>query len=356
MNVELLINNLWLRSGLLVLSALVLAFVIRLLLVNILNWLLKKQKLLPIKYNVKSFFFPAFGLLVFLLSLLVLFEYFDVWEDFNQYLRTFFNLVLVFVCTWNISKIIDLFVAILIYHYDISSADNLSARRIRTQLQYLERIFDIFVWIVGLSSGLMTIESVRELGKGLLASAGIASVVVGFAAQRSLRNILAGFQIAFTQPLRIDDVVVVEGEWGRIEEINLTYVVVKIWDLRRLILPITYFTEKPFQNWTRTTADLLAYIYIFTDYSVPVDEIRRELTNILNSTELWDKKVNILQVTDFKEFTVEIRALFSASSSEKAWDLRCFVREKLINYLQREYPNSLPQIRLKAKKEDIDNN
>jgi small-conductance mechanosensitive channel len=169
--------------------------------------------------------------------------------------------------------------------------------------------------------------------------------VIGFAAQKTLGNLLAGIQIAITQPIRIDDVVVVEGEWGRIEEITLTYVVVRIWDLRRLVLPIGYFLEKPFQNWTRVSADVLGTVYLVVDYTVPVDEIRAQLERIVRESNLWDRKVCGVQVTDASERGIEVRALVSAADSSKAWDLRCEVREKLIAFLQQNYPGSLPRVR-----------
>ena len=179
----------------------------------------------------------------------------------------------------------------------------------------------------------------------MLASAGVAGIVIGFAAQKSLATLLAGFQIALTQPIRIDDVVIVEGEWGRIEEITLTYVVVRIWDLRRLIVPITYFIEQPFQNWTRVSADILGTVFLYVDYNVPVDAVRKELTRLLEASPLWDRKVNVLQVTDSKEGTVELRALASASDAGRAFDLRCDVREKLVAFIQQNYPESLPRLR-----------
>jgi small-conductance mechanosensitive channel len=186
---------------------------------------------------------------------------------------------------------------------------------------------------------------VRQLGTAMIASAGVAGIVIGFAAQKSLGTLLAGFQIAMTQPIRIDDVVIVEGEWGKIEEITLTYVVVKIWDLRRLVVPITYFIEKPFQNWTRTSADILGTVFLHVDYGVPVGAVREELTRILAASPNWDHKVNVLQVTDAKERTLELRALASSSDASKSWDLRCEMREKLVAFIQDQYPESLPRLR-----------
>jgi small-conductance mechanosensitive channel len=192
---------------------------------------------------------------------------------------------------------------------------------------------------------LMTFPRIKSLGTTILASAGIIGVVVGLAAQRTIGTFIAGLQIAFSQPIRVDDVVIVENEWGRIEEITLTYVVVKIWDLRRLIVPITYFIEKPFQNWTRVTADILGTVFIYVDYTVPFDAVREQLQRILNASELWDKKVCVLQVTNTTERTVELRALMSAPDASTAWSLRCEVREKLIDFIQKKYPKALPRLR-----------
>jgi len=192
----------------------------------------------------------------------------------------------------------------------------------------------------------MLFDEVKRIGISLFASAGVAGVIIGLAAQRVIGAVLAGIQIAITQPIRLDDVVVIEGEWGRIEEITLTYVVVRIWDQRRLVVPSTYFFEKPFQNWTRTSAEILGTVFIYTDYHVSFDALRKELTRLLESTPLWDKRVNVLQVTDAKQNSVEVRALMSAKDSGTAWDLRVFVREKLIEFLQKNYPGSLPRTRV----------
>jgi small-conductance mechanosensitive channel len=173
--------------------------------------------------------------------------------------------------------------------------------------------------------------------------------VLAFSAQKLLANILAGFEIAFSQPIKIDDVVIVEGEWGRIEEINATNVVVKIWDQRRLVLPITYFVEKPFQNWTKKSADIWGTAEFYVDYSMPISEMRKELTRILKTTDLWDGKVDSLQVTDTNDKTIKVRALMSARNSPDAWDLRCYVREKMIDFLQKKYPDKLPRLRAQIK-------
>jgi small-conductance mechanosensitive channel len=234
---------------------------------------------------------------------------------------------------------------LVLRRYQLDTADNRVARGVYTQVTVLRKIAIAVIALFAIASALMVFQPVRQLGTAMLASAGVAGIVIGFAAQKSLATLLAGFQIAMTQPIRIDDVVIVEGEWGRIEEITLTYVVVRIWDLRRLVLPITYFIEKPFQNWTRTSADILGTVFLYVDYDVPVDALRQELTRILESSPLWDRKVNVLQVTDAKERTVELRALASASNASDAWDLRCEVREKLVAFIQKNHPASLPRVR-----------
>jgi small-conductance mechanosensitive channel len=234
----------------------------------------------------------------------------------------------------------------VLQQYRLDVADNLEARKIHTQVRVLKRAAVVIVGIVTLASVLMIFEPVRQLGTSILASAGIAGIIVGLAAQRSIATLLAGFQIAITQPIRIDDVVIVEGEWGQVEDITLTYVVVRIWDLRRLVVPITYFIERPFQNWTRRSSDILGSVFLQVDYTVPVQEIREELDRILKASSRWDGKVNVLQVTEVRERTLELRALASAKDASLAWDLRCEVREKLIDFIRERHPGCLPQVRL----------
>ncbi|WP_037348696.1 mechanosensitive ion channel family protein [Sediminibacter sp. Hel_I_10] len=232
-------------------------------------------------------------------------------------------------------------------NYDLNREDNLKARKLYTQFNVLERIVTFVIIILAIGVSLMLFDGVRKFGVSLFASAGIAGIIVGLAAQKVLGTILAGLQIAISQPIRLDDVLVVEGEWGWVEEITLTFVVVRIWDKRRLVLPTTYFIEKPFQNWTRSTSEILGTVFIYTDYNLPFDALRQELTRILEGHYLWDKKVNVLQVTDSKENYVEIRALMSAENSPKAWDLRVDVREQLITFIQKNYPDSFPKTRIK---------
>jgi small-conductance mechanosensitive channel len=224
--------------------------------------------------------------------------------------------------------------------------DNLRARSLQTQARVLTRSIILLDAIVGLSSALMTFPSVRHIGASLLASAGIAGLVVGLAAKPVLANLLAGLQLALTQPIRIDDVLIVQGEWGRVEEITGSYVVIRIWDDRRLIVPLQWFIENPFQNWTRRTAQLMGSIFLWVDYRMPLDPLRRELLRSCAIAPEWDRRFCNLQVTDTSEHCMQLRALVTAADSSSCWDLRCRIREALIDFIQREYPHYLPHSRL----------
>jgi small-conductance mechanosensitive channel len=256
-----------------------------------------------------------------------------------------FALVVIGLMAWLLIRVLSVIQEAVSARYDIQLQDNLQARSVVTQVRGFRNIAAFAIGLVAVAFMLMTFDRVRELGVSILASAGIAGIVIGFAAQRSIATVIAGVQVALAQPIRVDDVVIVENEWGRIEEITLTYVVVRIWDLRRLIVPINYFIEKPFQNWTRVSANLLGTVFLYTDYRMPVDELRGELERILDSTDLWDGKVRGLQVTNTSEHTMELRALMSAANASSAWDLRCHVRERLVAFIQDRFPEHLPRFR-----------
>ncbi len=230
--------------------------------------------------------------------------------------------------------------------FDITVADNYHARQVHTRIGVLYRIFSFFLIVLASAFALMTFEVVRALGTSLLAGAGVTGIILGLAAQKTLGAVFAGIQIALTQPIKIDDAVVIEGEWGWIEEITLTYVVVRIWDLRRLIVPITYFVDNPIQNWTRREAEIIGQVVIYADYTLPLEPLRTELSRLLDSTPLWNGKTNVLQVIETSEQTMTVRALMSARNSPTAWDLRCHVREGLIRFLQTSYPHALPRSRI----------
>jgi small-conductance mechanosensitive channel len=234
----------------------------------------------------------------------------------------------------------------LLRRYDITAEDNLHSRKLHTQINILEKVIVFVIVLTAVGLVLLSIDSIKEIGVGLFASAGVVGIIVGLSAQKIVGALLAGIQIAITQPFRLDDAVLVENEWGWIEEINLTFIVVRIWDKRRLVLPTTYFLEKPFQNWTKNSADIVGSVFIYADYKIPFDPLRKELTRLLESTDLWDKNVNVLQVTDARQNTVEIRILVSAKNSPTAWDLRVFIREKMIDFIQKNYPESLPRTRV----------
>ena len=226
--------------------------------------------------------------------------------------------------------------------------DNLLARKHITQVRVLERVMDVVIVLVTTGFALMTFDAVRQFGVTLFASAGVAGIVAGLAARPVLTNFLAGVQLAVAQPIRIDDAIIVENELGNVEEITFSYVVVRLWDLRRMVVPLSYFIEKPFQNLTRTGGELIGTVFLYVDHTAPVDTIRKKLTEIVTQSKLWNGKIVSLQVSDCKETTVELRALVSANSGSAAWDLRCEVREKLIDFLQREYPSALPRRRYEA--------
>lgn len=227
----------------------------------------------------------------------------------------------------------------------LDTEDNLRARRMITQVNILRRGAILLTVLVTLAAIMMSFPSLRNYGISLFASAGVASVVIGFAARPVLSNLIAGIQIALTQPIRIDDVVIIDGEWGWIEEITSTYIVVRLWDWRRLIVPLTHFIETPFQNWTRENAAIIGSVFWHVDYTVPVEEMRAKVKEFAAQSELWDGRVANLQVTDTSERTMTVRALVSAKDSPKAWDLRCEIREKMIVWLQQHHPQALPRLR-----------
>jgi small-conductance mechanosensitive channel len=240
---------------------------------------------------------------------------------------------------------IDLATGVYLRRFQLDSQDNLLARKHVTQVRILKRSVDTLAVVITVSLALMTFEPVRQYGISLFASAGVAGIIAGLAARPVLSNLFAGVQIAMTQPIRLEDAVTVEGEFGWIEEITSTYVVLRLWDLRRMIVPLSYFMEKPFQNWTRQSSELIGTVFLYLDYTAPVERIRQRLNEIVKNSNRWDGKVANLQVSDCKTSTIELRALVSARDSGALWDLRCEVREQLIAFLQQQFPNALPRQR-----------
>jgi len=266
----------------------------------------------------------------------------EAWENGLQHLALILLIILV---GWTAIILTNHFTERALRRRKMDTDDNLAARKFVTQVRVLRRAANIVLIIFVTAAVLLTFESVQQYGVSLFASAGAAGLILGFAARPVLANLIAGIQIAITQPIRLEDVVIVEGEWGWIEEIFATYVVVRIWDWRRMVVPLSYFIEKPFQNWTRETASIIGAVTWYLDYTVPVENVREKLTELVNASQNWDGQVVNLQVTDTDKDTVTLRGLMSARTSPAAWDLRCEIREKLITWLQAEYPQALPRLR-----------
>lgn len=259
------------------------------------------------------------------------------------------RMLIVCAVGWAVALLTDWRLAAAIDRADISVADNLSARKFRTRMLVLRRVAGVLLGVITLSVALMSIPVAREVGLSLFASAGVAGIVVGIAAQPVLANLIAGLQIAITQPIRIDDAVVVEGEWGWIEEIGLFHVIIRLWDERRLVTPLTYFNQNPFQNWTKQNASIIGSIFWSLDYRAPLEEMRAHLKQCCEDHPLWDGRVCVLQVTEARQDRIELRALASARSSPDAWDLRCDLREKMIVWLRAQAPYALPVQRLEGR-------
>lgn len=258
------------------------------------------------------------------------------------------GLLMIAVLTWLLARVVHGVTQAVIDAHPVDVADNLEARRIQTQARVLSRIVLGLVVLVGLSLMLMSFPAVRQVGASLLASAGVLGIIAGFAARPVLGNLIAGLQIGLSQPIRIDDVVIVENEWGVIEEITGTYVVVRIWDQRRLVVPLQYWIEKPFQNWTRKTSELIGTVFLYVDYRMPLQPLREALQRAVESSPHWDKRFALLQVTEADRESMQLRCLVTSASAPAGWDLRCHVREYLIDFIQREYPQYLPRQRAEA--------
>lgn len=287
---------------------------------------------------------PSFALL----SLLALeFLWLQVDESLSHVggLRTLAAVGTTAALTWLLMRLAAAVGDAIIRAHPIDTADNLEARRIHTQTRVLARTVMVLIVIIGTGAALMTFPNVRQIGASLLASAGVAGLVAGIAARPVLGNLIAGLQIALSQPIRLDDVVIIQGEWGRIEEISGTYVSVRLWDQRRLIVPLQWFIENPFQNWTRSSAELIGTVFLYVDYRLPLEPLRAELARIVADAPQWDGRVQVLQVTDATERSMQLRALVSARDSSLAWDLRCRVREGLIAFINAHYPHCLPRER-----------
>ncbi|WP_256041404.1 mechanosensitive ion channel family protein [Cryobacterium sp. SO1] len=277
--------------------------------------------------------------------------YLDVPEDWDALVGFVFRALFIGSATWLLCALLYYAEEMAANRYRIDVRDNRVARRVRTQLRMLRRIGIVILIICAIGTVLLSIPGAATVGASLFASAGLLSVVAGLAAQSTLANIFAGMQLAFNNALRVDDVVIVEGEWGKIEEITLTYIVVHIWDDRRMVLPSTYFTTTPFQNWTRHNSELLGAIEFDLDWRVNPAAMREELNRIVAQTDLWDERAVVLQVTDAVGGYVRVRVLVTAQDAPTLFDLRCFVRENLIDWVNAENPDALPMSRVEVRHE-----
>lgn len=272
----------------------------------------------------------------------------EIPREFQASLLTGARVFAILATGWLTGTLIDWWLSRALQRADISVADNLAARKLQTRVRMLRRLIAVLVAILTIATALMALPGARELSLSLFASAGIAGLVIGIAAQPVLSNLIAGLQIALTQPIRIDDAVVVEGEWGWIEEIGLFHVTVRLWDDRRLMTPLSYFNQTPFQNWTKEAAAITGSIFWSVDYRAPIPEMRRKLEEFCRASAHWDGRVCVLQVTGAVGDSLELRALASAKTSPAAWDLRCEIREKMVVWLQQYHPDALPVRRAEA--------
>jgi small-conductance mechanosensitive channel len=333
----------WVPAVVLVTFSLVVGFLARFLLLRFIRyWQSRDRKLFK---SLEKHLRGSLFLFIPLLLINVGVNYVNVHIDSLPFITTTLNVFIILSLCSVLIRMTNVAQDMLFIRYDINLSNNLRARKIRTQIMYVKKVAIVILVLFSLSMILLSFPGVRKFGTTILAGAGVAGIIIGFALQKSLVNLFAGIQIAFTQPIKIDDAVVVENEWGWIEEINLTYVVVRIWDLRRLVLPITYFTENAFQNWTRNNAQILGSVFLYLDYSMPLEPLRQHFEKILSETKLWDQQTQVLQVTDTNDKTMTIRLLMTAQNSPTAWDLRCYVREKMIEFVQQNYPQSLPRLR-----------
>ncbi|WNP32783.1 mechanosensitive ion channel family protein [Enterobacter kobei] len=333
----------WVPAVLLVTVSLAVGFLARFILLQFIRyWQSRDRKLFK---SLEKHLRGSMFLFIPLLLIRVGVNYANIQPESLSFIRTTTNIFIILSFCSVLIRLINVAQDMLFIRYDINISNNLRARKIRTQIMYVKKVAIVLLVTLCLSLILLSFPGVRQFGTTILAGAGVAGIIIGFALQKSLVNLFAGIQIAFTQPIKIDDAVVVEKEWGWIEEINLTYVVVRLWDLRRLVLPITYFTENPFQNWTRNNAQILGSVFLYVDYSMPLQPLREHFEKVLSETRLWDQETQVLQVTDTTEKTMTIRLLMTAQNSPTAFDLRCYVREKMIEFIQQNYPQSLPQVR-----------
>lgn len=302
----------------------------------------------PFLHRLLDYAFPSGRMVVFFLMLQPVLRNLPPERMPVELLKDFNSLLLSITLTWVLVRIVAAARDAILAAHPVDSPNNLAARRVHTQTRVLTRTVTALIILVGIGLALMTFPALNRLGTSLLAAGGLAGVAVGFAAKPIFTNLLAGLQIALTQPIRLDDVVIVQGEWGRIGEITDTYVVIHLWDQRRLVVPLTWFIENPFQNWTRHNAELLAFVLLWLDYRTPIEVLRTEAIRLCQQAPEWDGRLVEVQVVDASAQAMQVRVLMSAANADMAWHLRARIREQMIAFVQREYPDCLPRTRAEA--------
>jgi len=334
----------WLPDPVVALIMVALAVLLALIVYGWLRYLLRRIVVgrYPFVHSLMSRLRGVTLLAVLIFALLIVLRALPIEPETRHLFARLLLIAMIALIGWAALTALHIAAEVYLRRFSLDSEDNLLARKHFTQVRVLLRSADVMIIIVTIAAALMTFEEVRQYGVSLFASAGVAGIVAGLAARPVLSNLFAGVQLAMAQPIRIEDAVIVEGEFGNIEEITATYVVVRLWDLRRMIVPLSYFIEKPFQNWTRDSSALIGTVMFYLDYRAPIAVMREKLAEICKNSKNWNGDVVNLAVTDTKQTVIEVRAIMSANSGGQAFDLRCEVREEMIDFLQREHPEALP--------------
>ncbi len=340
-NIKLPFNlNSWITFSLVILGCILLGLLLQWLLFSVIKLsnsrkptILKTQLLEHLKLPIK-FLLP----ILFIFSSLSLLNLNAVWSKAIESL-------IIINFSWLLIALLNVGEEIVKQKFTVNDNDIVEERKVLTQLRFMKSLSVVIIITLAIATILWNIPAVRKLGTTILTSAGVIGIIAGVAAQKSIANLITGFQIAFTQPIKIDDEVVIQGEFGTVEDITLTYVVIKLWDWRRLVLPLSYFNDNSFVNWTFNSQELIGTVFFQVDYTFPVEELRKKLVEVLKNNTLWDKNVGKLVVTNTNATTMELRATFSAKNASDIWDLRCMVREQLIDFIQKNHPECFPTLR-----------
>lgn len=329
-----------------ILAILIVTYIVSSFFVGTLKKYFHQSHIIPDDFSFRNYFKPTVWAIFALIAFKLLLPAINLSGEYKILADKIWIITTISVTVFLLIKITTFLRIVVFQNFDVNADEEFRYRKLRTQLHFIEKFIIVCLCLIGLAAIFMTFDEVKKIGGSIIASAGVASIIIGFAAQKTLGNLIAGFQIAFTQPFKLGDTVVVDGEWGIIREITLTYIVVKSWDKRNLIVPITYVLENPFQNWTRSNEKSMAVIIIYADYSLPVDEIRQEFKRLISESNRWDGETGIIYINDFTERTMQLKAMVSAKNIDDAFYLKIELREKLIKFIQDNFPNSLPRTRL----------